>query len=97
MTCGSEFIGLRVPDNPITLSLISNCGGYLIGTSANISGTKSNHSASLVISQLPNLDAILIDDIENKSIESTIVKVEDDAINIIRSGSIDSKLIQNIS
>ena len=97
MTCGSEFIGLRVPDNPITLSLISNCGGYLVGTSANISGTKSNHSASLVISQLPNLDAILIDDIENKSIESTIVKVEDDAINIIRSGSIDSKLIQNIS
>ena len=97
MTCGSEFIGLRVPDNPITLSLISNCGGYLVGTSANISGTKSNHSASLVMSQLPNLDAILIDDIENKSKESTIVKVEDDAINIIRSGSIDSKLIQNIS
>ena len=96
LTCGSNFIGLRVPDNVVTLSLLSKCDGYLVGTSANISGSGSNYYASSVISQLPNIDAILVDDIKNKSKESTIIKVENNDITIIRQGSLDSQSLNNI-
>ena len=96
LTRGSEFIGLRVPNNNDSLLLISECGGYLVGTSANLSGYNSNHLASSVISQLPDLDAILINDIKDHSKESTIVKVENEEIIILRLGSIDSQLLQSI-
>ena len=96
LTRGSEFIGLRVPNNNDSLLLISECGGYLVGTSANLSGYNSNHFASSVISQLPDIDAILINDIKDHSKESTIVKVENDEIIILRLGSIDSQLLQSI-
>ena len=96
LTRGSEFIGLRVPNHNDSLLLISECGGYIVGTSANLSGYDSNHSASSVISQLPDIDAILINDIEDNSKESTIVKVENDEIIIIRPGNIDLQLLQSI-
>ena len=96
LTRGSEFIGLRVPNHNDSLLLISECGGYLVGTSANLSGYNSNHSASSVISQLPDVDAILINDIEDNSKESTIIKVENGEIIILRRGSIDSQLLQSI-
>ena len=96
LTRGSEFIGLRVPNHNDSLLLISECGGYLVGTSANLSGYNSNHSASSVISQLPVVDAILINDIEDNSKESTIIKVENGEIIILRLGSIDSQLLQSI-
>ena len=96
LTLGSELIGLRVPNHRDSLFLISECGGYLVGTSANLSGSGSNHSASSVISQLPDIDAILINDIKDHSKESTIVKVENDEIIILRLGSIDSQLLQSI-
>ena len=96
LTRGSEFIGLRVPNHNDSLLLISECGGYLVGTSANLSGYNSNHSASSVISQLPDVDAILINDIEDNSKESTIIKVENDEIIILRLGSIDLQLLQSI-
>ena len=96
LTRGSEFIGLRVPNHNDSLLLISECGGYLVGTSANLSGYNSNHFASSVISQLPDIDAILINDIKDHSKESTIVKVENDEIIILRLGSIDSQLLQSI-
>ncbi len=96
LTRGSEFIGLRVPNHNDSLLLISECGGYLVGTSANLSGYNSNHSASSVISQLPDVDAILINDIEDNSKESTIIKVENGEIIILRLGSIDSQLLQSI-
>ena len=79
-----------------SLLLISECCGYLVGTSANLSGYNSNHSASSVISQLPDVDAILINDIEDNSKESTIIKVENGEIIILRLGSIDSQLLQSI-
>ena len=96
LTRGSEFIGLRIPNHNDSLLLISECGGYLVGTSANLSGYNSNHLASSVISQLPDIDAILINDIKDHSKESTIVKVENDEIIILRLGSIDSQLLQSI-
>ena len=49
LTRGSEFIGLRVPNHNDSLLLISECGGYLVGTSANLSGYNSNHFAYSVI------------------------------------------------
>ena len=96
LTRGSEFIGLRVPNHNDSLLLISECGDYIVGTSANLSGYDSNHSASSVISQLPDIDAILINDIEDNSKESTIIKVENDEIIILRLGSIDLQLLQSI-
>ena len=96
LTRGSEFIGLRIPNHNDSLLLISECGGYLVGTSANLSGYDANHSASSVISQLPDIDAILINDIEDNSKESTIIKVENNEIIILRLGSIDLQLLQSI-
>ena len=72
------------------------CGGYLVGTSANISGNESHYVASSVISELENFDAILIDDPITRNMESTVVQVKDNDIEIIRSGSIDKQLILSV-
>lgn len=96
LTCNTDFIGLRVPDNKVTLSLLLACGGYLVGTSANISGNESHYVASSVISELENFDAILIDDPITRNMESTVVQVKDNDIEIIRSGSIDKQLILSV-
>lgn len=88
LTSNNNTIGVRIPDNKIALKILSNYPYPLAVTSANISG-------QLVSTKLDDLKEIFKDKVDIiidggilNNIPSTIVRVEDNKINILRQGSL---------
>lgn len=89
LTAGLDTIGIRMPNNKIAIELIDKLGGPIAASSANISGEipATNINNALKNSFNNKIDFI-IDDGETYNIPSTIVRVENDEIRILREGSI---------
>ncbi len=84
-----RMVGLRVPRRKDTLDLISMCGGSLVGTSANISGAPSTTRAEEALKTFEGkVDLVLDGGTLSKSPESTVVRVTDRHIDILREGAI---------
>ncbi len=82
------WLGVRVPDHSTAVSLARNAGGYVTGTSANLSGRPSCTTAEEVAETLGSrLDAI-IDGGHAGAKESTVVRVVGEAIEVLRKGSV---------
>ena len=101
ITAGKQTIGMRIPNNIVTLTLLKYCN-FLVGTSANISNEKSCLYAKEVMkSPLVGYDAIVIGN-EKKTNNhfslkgSTIVDVSTSNIKIVREGVIKSETIYQI-
>jgi len=88
LTQGGEYLGVRVPAHPGCLGLISACGGWLTGTSANISGKPSTRSAGEALDQLGGSVDLVLDGGRLVGKESTVVKVVGDEVTILRTGPI---------
>ncbi|MEM2855558.1 MAG: L-threonylcarbamoyladenylate synthase [Candidatus Nitrosocaldaceae archaeon] len=69
-------IGVRIPNNPLTLKLVKTCGGILVGTSANLSGMKSAKSVKELDKRLLEDVEIILDGGESKGVESSVVDVK---------------------
>lgn len=93
VSSGSKSIGLRVPDLQSALKLIDACNGILVGTSANRSGFPSARSANDVT--IESFD-ILIDGGSTHGIESTVLKISDSKVTIIREGSVKRETIEEV-
>jgi L-threonylcarbamoyladenylate synthase len=85
---GSNTLGVRVPDHPLCLELILSCGGWLTGTSANLSGNPSSRSAPEVQKQLGDSVNLILDGGVLRGEESTVVRVVGDTVTILRTGQI---------
>ena len=101
LRAGKKTVGIRIPNNIVTLNLLKYCN-FLAGTSANISNENSCITAKEVMdSKLNGYDAILIGD-DNKpkypfSFKgSTIVDISTHDPQIIRQGVIKSETIYKI-
>jgi len=88
LTQGSSTLGVRVPDHKGCLRLIRACGGWLTGTSANISGSGSARSASEALDQLGGSVDLIIDGGVLEGKESTVVRVIGGTVAILRTGPI---------
>lgn len=90
LTAGLDTVGVRMPDNEIALKLISLVNHPLATTSANISGKPSDTNIAAAKKDLEASNvAMFIDGGESKiGIPSTIVKVQNNEIIILREGSI---------
>jgi L-threonylcarbamoyladenylate synthase len=89
VTGPEKTIGLRIPDRKDTLDLISLCGGSLIGTSANISGTQSLTRIEDALKVFKGKVDIMLDGGSlSTSVESTVVRKTETDLKIIREGSI---------
>jgi L-threonylcarbamoyladenylate synthase len=87
-TVGSDKICCRIPDNLVTLELIKNVGP-IAGPSANISGELTITNKHMLEKSYENIPiGVFLDDKNVKGIESTIVSVENNKINILREGII---------
>ncbi len=87
-------VGLRVPNKADTLRLIRECGGRLVGTSANISGNPSCTSAEAVMSQLGDrIDLIVDGGPSTMGIESTVLEVVDGRVSVIREAAVSRERI----
>ena len=89
-----ETIGLRMPNQPLVLSMIKKFGKPITSTSANISGGKNPYSLEQFLISTPNEKFKLVDlfidggDILEK-LPSTLVETTGKEIEILRQGEIE--------
>ncbi len=94
LTAGTGRIGLRVPANEITRSLLRYLGSALTGTSANLSGGPDPLSAGDVLRELGDrIDLILDGGPAAGERPSTIVDVTADRPRIVREGAIAERIL----
>ena len=88
MLSQGPYLGVRVPNHRGCLELIAACGGWLSGTSANISGRPSARSAKEALNQLGDSVDLILDGGPSGGIESTVVRVLGNDIALLRTGPI---------
>ena len=88
-TLSNNTIGVRIPNNTIALKILKNISFPLTVPSANISNKPAGTEVNDIIDDFKNTVDIIIDGGKSvDSIPSTIVRVEDNKINILRQGKI---------
>lgn len=86
-TGGLDTVGIRMPDHPVALSLISAAGCPVAAPSANLSGKPSPTRPGDVIEDLDGrVDAIIQSDDCQVGIESTVIDMTGDTPMILRPG-----------
>lgn len=97
VTGGLSTVGVRIPGNEIVMQLICNAGVPITAPSANISGRLSIVDAKVVYGELRDkVDYIVDGGVTGIGIESTIVKVENGIVKILRKGKIQKEDIEKI-
>ena len=97
LTKGSEYIGIRMPDNKYLLDLLNAFGKPLISSSANLTGEKVITSVDLLNPELKSKISYIKDSGELSDIASTLIKVEDNKIEILREGILANKIKKDFS
>jgi L-threonylcarbamoyladenylate synthase len=96
-TAGLGTIGLRCPDSG-SRQLIARFGKPLAAPSANRSGRISPTTAQHVAEEFAGADLLVLDGGPcREGIESTIVKVEGNALSLLRPGSITAEQLEAVS
>ena len=85
---GTGTLGVRVPAMPLCVALIEACGGWLTGTSANLSGSPSARTAAAAASQLGDRVELILDGGRLGGLESTVVRVVGDGVQVLRAGPV---------
>jgi L-threonylcarbamoyladenylate synthase len=88
----SGGVGVRVPNHEGALKIISRCGGKLVATSANISGSEIPETPEK-IRQIFNdkFDVLIYGNNKPSGVQSTVVDVVSGTAKIIREGAVSSK------
>jgi len=96
VTAGKETVGLRMPDHPLTLSLIKEVGAPLSTPSANTSGRPSPTLAEHVLADLEDKISAVIDGGETPvGLESTVLDFSNEKQpQILRPGNITKEAIE---
>ncbi len=89
VTSNGDTVGVRMPEEQITLKLIKEAGVPLATPSANITGKKSGTNFDEIIADFDGKVDFFIDNGPSRiGKPSTIVKVENEQVKILRQGSI---------
>ena len=93
ITAGNDTVGIRIPNNKDLLEIIRRLKRPVISTSANITGTPVITSTELLEKDLiDNIDYIEDGGVVNE-VSSTIVRVIDNKVNILRDGKLSKEII----
>ena len=84
---GTNTLAVRVPNNKCVLAFLKKCE-LVVGTSANISGKKPFTDPQYIENELIDCDIFLNDGIIQSYGASTVIKIENGEIRILRSGDI---------
>lgn len=89
VTCNLETVGIRMPSNEIARKFISECECPIVAPSANKSGKPSGTFLDDILDEFMEEDVIVIDGGQSEiGLESTVVKVNNGIIEILRPGYI---------
>lgn len=98
VTAGLDTVAVRMPDNEIALKLIKNSNKPIAAPSANISSRPSGTCIDDIYDELKSSVSYFIDGGRTKvGIESTVVRVIDGVVNILRPGKISKEDILQIT
>src|SRR2546428_11771762 len=84
---GSGTLAVRVPNSTTCLELISACGGYLVGTSANKSGKPACRTAQEALRSIGEEVDLILDGGGLSGKEATLVKGSGNPVELLRSGA----------
>lgn len=86
ISAGSDYVGIRIPNNKDLLNIISELGRPVISTSANISGSDVITSVGMLEEELKEKIDYIEDVGEIVSSSSTVIRVVDGELIILREG-----------
>lgn len=88
VTACRRYLGVRIPADEVALALIRLAGGYLVGTSANVSGFEPPSTAKDAIRQLGDQVDVVIDAGPTRhGVSSTVVDFSSSQPSITRRGA----------
>ena len=97
-TAGLDTIALRVPGHRAMQALLAESGAPLAAPSANASGRVSPTKAEHVLASLDGRIALVIDDGPTTAgVESTIARVKDGAVEVLRPGPVTAEMLGEAS
>lgn len=97
ITAGLDTVGIRMPSNTIAMQIIDVCNVPMAAPSANISGKPSGTNIEDIYNELNNkVDVIIDGGSTDIGLESTVVKVIDNTVHVLRPGKITKEDISNI-
>lgn len=85
---GTGTVGVRVPASRLCLLLARLCGGFLTGTSANLSGRPACRSAEEALKQLGSEVDLVLDGGRLEGMASTVIRVAGEGIEVLREGPV---------
>ena len=92
---GGKTVAIRLPENKVARNFIIACGCPIVAPSANTSKRPSPTKACHVLEDMKGKIPLIIDGGETTvGIESTVVKVENDNVIILRPGKITKEMIE---
>ena len=95
---GGNTVAIRMPENKVARDFINACNCPIVAPSANTSKRPSPTLAQHVYDDLNGKIPLIIDGGETTvGIESTVVKVEDDSVIILRPGKINKNMIESLT
>ncbi|MGR4893436.1 L-threonylcarbamoyladenylate synthase [Sphingopyxis sp. LARHCG72] len=93
-TAGLDTIAIRVPGHRAMQALLAESGAPLAAPSANASGRVSPTKAGHVLASLDGRIALVIDDGPTSAgVESTIARVRDGAVEVLRPGPVTTEML----
>ena len=93
----NNSIGIRIPDHNVPIKIIEKCNFPIFCTSANISSKKSCRNIKDIVKNFKNKKITVINNVKKKfGLDSTIIDVTKNKINILRNGYINKKKLKNL-
>lgn len=97
VSAGLNTVGVRMPDHPITLKIISAAGIPVAAPSANLSGRISPTQAQHIIEDMKSrVDVIVSSDQSRVGLESTVLDMSQKPYTILRPGAITKEDLETV-
>ena len=97
VTSGGDTVGIRMPEGDLARKLVELSGVPIATPSANISGKRSGTNLKEIMKDFKGKVDFYIDGGESKlGLASTIVKIIDNKVHILREGSITKEEIEKV-
>lgn len=98
VTAGKNEVSVRMTSGKIGKMLIEEAGVPIVAPSANLSGSPTGTKIQNIIHELGNKVDYMIDDGDfSNEVPSTLVKVQDDIIYVLRQGKISKQELEKIA
>ena len=98
VTANLDTVGIRMPSNLIAKELIEKAGVPIAAPSANVSGKPSGTKIEDIIQELDGKVSYILDGGSTDiGLESTVIKVSEDKVNILRPGKITKEQLEEVA